>query len=299
SRSGAGHLEGTRPPQGGAATCWPTHKAWPKRGVFFISIGVLGRSACVLTRVSQPFVGLRNFTYLCSVDPQSEPQLHSALRERRQDMRMRAVVSRIWAFILVAVVAAATVLGARSARAQPIDGVVQGGGGPIATATVTLWAAGQGAPRKLGETSTRDDGGFELRGVPQTADGEVLYLVARGGQPKVGGGSGANDTIGLMALLGAPPPAKVVVNELTTIASVWTAAQFLEGTALSGHALGLTIAAGNVPNFVDLGTGGWGEAIQGPLNSGQTPTMANVATLADLLSGCVTRVAPEACSQLF
>src|SRR5215475_2818690 len=107
-------------------------------------------------------------------------------------MRMRAVVSRIRAFILVAVLAAATVLGAGSARAQPIDGVVQGGGGPIATATVTLWAAGQGAPRKLGETSTRDDGGFALRGVPQTTNGKVLYLMTRNGQPKVGGGSGAN-----------------------------------------------------------------------------------------------------------
>jgi hypothetical protein len=211
---------------------------------------------------------------------------------------MRVVVSRIRVFILVAVLAVATVLGARSARAQHIDGVVQGGGGPIATATVTLWAAGQGAPRQLGETSTRDDGGFALRGVPQTAAGEVLYLVARGGQPQVGGGSGANDAMGWLALLGAPPPAQVVINECTTIASVWTAAQFLEGTALRGHALGLTIAAGNVPNFVDRGTGGWGEAIQGPLNSGQTPTMANVATLADLLSGCVTRVAHEACSQL-
>jgi outer membrane putative beta-barrel porin/alpha-amylase len=38
--------------------------------------------------------------------------------------------------------------------------------------------------------------------------------------------------------------------------------------------------------------------IQGPLNSGQTPTMANFATLADLLSGCVTRVSNDACSQL-
>src|SRR5262245_55952718 len=101
-----------------------------------------------------------------------------------------------------------------------------------------------------------------------------------------------------MALLGAKPPAKVVVNELTTIASVWTAAQFLEGTAMSGHALGLKIAAGNVPNFVDLGTGGWGEAIQGPLNSGQTPTMANFATLADLLSCCGTPVSHDPCSQL-
>src|SRR5437868_6000818 len=46
-----------------------------------------------------------------------------------------------------------------------------------------------------------------------------------------------------------------------------------------GHALGLKIAAGNVPSFIDLQTGGWGTAIQDPLNSGQTTTMANFATL--------------------
>ena len=49
----------------------------------------------------------------------------------------------------------------------------------------------------------------------------------------------------------------------------------------------------------DLQTGGWGDAIQGPLNGPQTPTMANFATLADLLSGCVTRVTADACNQLF
>jgi hypothetical protein len=205
----------------------------------------------------------------------------------------------IRAFILVAVLAAATVFGSSSARAQPIDGVVQGGGGPIANSTVTLWAAGQGAPRKLAETSTRDDGGFALAGVPQAADGAVLYLVARGGQPKVGGGSGANDAIGLLATLGAKPPARVTINEFATVASVWTHAQFLDGTAIAGHALGLRIAAGNVPNFVDLATGGWGSTIQDPLNSSQTPTMANFATLADVLAGCVTRVTPDACSKLF
>ena len=86
---------------------------------------------------------------------------------------------------------------------------------------------------------------------------------------------------------------------MTTVASVWTHAQFLDGTAIKGHALGLRIAAGNVPNFVDLQTGGWGTTIQDPLNSGQTPTMANFATLADVLSGCVTRVTPDACSKLF
>ena len=86
---------------------------------------------------------------------------------------------------------------------------------------------------------------------------------------------------------------------MTTIASVWTNAQFLDGAAIKGPALSLSIAAGNVPNFVDLQTGGWGGPIQDPLNSGQTPTMANFATLADALAGCATRVPPNACEMLF
>src|SRR5262249_6812118 len=36
-----------------------------------------------------------------------------------------------------------------------------------------------------------------------------------------------------------------------------------------------------------------------PLNSSQTPTMANFASLANLLSGCAVRVLPDACSKLF
>ena len=99
--------------------------------------------------------------------------------------------------------------------------------------------------------------------------------------------------------MGSKPPARVVINEMTTVASVWTHAQFIDGMTIKGAPLQLRIAAGNVPNFVDLETGGWGDAIQDPLNSSQTPTMANFATLADLLSACVTRVKADACSSLF
>ncbi len=121
--------------------------------------------------------------------------------------------------------------------------------------------------------------------------------MANGGEPKSGGGN--NPAIALLAVVGSKPPGSVVINEMTTVASVWTNAQFLDGWALKGHALGLRIAAGNVPNFVNLETGGWGGPIQDSLNSGQTPTMANFATLADLLSGCVTRVKANACDSLF
>src|SRR5262249_42887967 len=109
--------------------------------------------------------------------------------------------------------------------------------------------------------------------------------------------STSNPGLALMAVLGSGAPAKVVINEMATIASVWTHAQFLDGTVIKGSALGLGIAAGNVPNFVDLATGGYGVTIQDALNSSETPTMANFATLSSVLAGCVTQIKPDACSQ--
>ena len=41
---------------------------------------------------------------------------------------------------------------------------------------------------------------------------------------------------------------------MTTVASVWTHNQFIDGTAIKGQPLQLKIAAGNVPSFVDLQT---------------------------------------------
>ena len=88
-------------------------------------------------------------------------------------------------------------------------------------------------------------------------------------------------------------------HEFTTIAAVWTHNQFIDGTVIEGSPLALRIAAGNVANFVDLATGGYGTAIQDGLNSSQTPTMANFATLANLLAGCTTQVTADACAKLF
>ncbi|HEX7977038.1 MAG TPA: hypothetical protein VF461_00440, partial [Gemmatimonadaceae bacterium] len=101
------------------------------------------------------------------------------------------------------------------------------------------------------------------------------------------------------AVLPVDRPTNVVVNEFSTVASVWTSLQFLTGDGMNGHDIGPRIAAANVANFVDLSTGGWGAAIQDPLNSGQTSTMANFATLANVLSACVTRVTSDACGKLF
>jgi hypothetical protein len=176
-----------------------------------------------------------------------------------------------------------------------VEGQVQAGGGPVANSAVSLWGASSGEPRQLAQVRTNGDGRFEINSQDTPSGDVILYLVAKGGQPTVNKSRGDNPAIALLSVLGNTPPAKVGINEMTTVASVWTNAQFIDCTAIKE----LKIAAGNVPSFVDLQTGGWGSTIQDPLNSVQTPTMANFATLADLLSGCATRVKADACDRLF
>jgi len=100
-----------------------------------------------------------------------------------------------------------------------------------------------------------------------------------------------------MTTLGPVPPQFVTINELTTVASVWTAVQFLDGTTLSGKPLGLRIATGNVPNLVDLKSGGLGAVIQNPLNSSRTSSLAKLNTLGILLSACISSA--QQCERLF
>ena len=117
-----------------------------------------------------------------------------------------------------------------------IEGQVQAGGGPLASSNVTLWAASSGEPRQLAQTTSGSDGSFVLS-TPDTLGADVsLYLVAKGGQATVNQGSADNPAIALLTVLGNTPPAKVVINEMTTVASVWTNAQFLDGAALKGYA---------------------------------------------------------------
>jgi hypothetical protein len=188
---------------------------------------------------------------------------------------------------------------AQVVAAEVFRGQVLGGGSPIANSMVTLWAATGSAPAQLGQSRTGANGRFTLNGAAPPAKDASLYLVAKGGTPAASKIGGANSAIALMSVVGAKPPPTVTINEMTTIASIWTHAQFIDAAAIKGQALSLRIAAGNVPSLVDLASGGWGAAIQDPLNGPQTPTMATFATLADALAGCVNRVTTDACAQLF
>ena len=201
--------------------------------------------------------------------------------------------------LLCALAACGVISSAPAFAADTLKGQVLGAGAPIANSTVTLFAASAGAPRQLAQARTGADGRFILNPRSAPARDATLYLVARGGQRTAGKGSGSNPAIALMTVLGSTPPAEVTINEMTTVASVWTHNQFIDSTGIRGHTLGLKIAAGNAPSFVDLATGGWGTVIQDPLNSSQSPTMANFASLADVLAACITRLTPDACDKLF
>src|SRR5215467_8933722 len=133
-----------------------------------------------------------------------------------------------------------------------IEGQVQAGGGPLANSTVTLWAASTADPRQLAQTTTSSDGRFQIDSQETIGADVTLYLVAKGGEAAVNKDSGDNPAVALLSVLGNTPPSTVVINEMTTVASVWTNAQFIDGEAINGNAPGLGIAAGNVPNFVDL-----------------------------------------------
>jgi hypothetical protein len=167
-------------------------------------------------------------------------------------------------------------------------GRVQCASGPIAGSTVTLYAADDGNPMQLAQGKTGDDGTFKLDVDAEKLKGadKVFYVVARGGTPK--SGKGPNDAIALLTVLGTTLPKAVTINELTTVASTFTAARFIQGEAISGKPLGLRIAAGNVPNLVDPETGGWGNVVLDPLNSTQTTSLANLNTLGSLLTAYFT-----------
>src|SRR5271165_2359890 len=80
------------------------------------------------------------------------------------------------------------------AAAADLSGSVQGAGQPIAGSTVTVYAAGTGAPAQLAQGKTDDSGAFTLAVDSAPAD-SVLYVVAKGGTPKAATAKGPNDAI--------------------------------------------------------------------------------------------------------
>lgn len=190
-----------------------------------------------------------------------------------------------------------------------LKGKLLGGQFPVTGSEVQLYAAGSSgygshAKALLTPAVTTDQNGeFDIPYGTYTcpSNGALTYLVATGGDPGLGSD---NPAIALMATLGscgniANLPS-VVINEVTTVASVWALAPFLGAGAQVGssstNARGLANAFANVNNLADLGTG-LTPGTSAPANA-VIPT-AKINTLANIVAACINSDGTTACKPLF
>jgi hypothetical protein len=213
-----------------------------------------------------------------------------------------------------------------------VSGTAHGGQQAIVGAAVTLWAAGTtgtgaagyGANATLVGTTTTVAGGafnFDVAGISICTPGQYLYITATGGDA----GSGINNNIALMAAIPQPCSSAtggqfVVVNEVSTVAAVWSLQQFMKispGTAIpwmigapSTNVTGLANAFTGVAQLVNLSTGLSAASIT---SNTVTSTIAGVTytttiapdfktinTLADILAYCINATtAGTSCPNLF
>jgi hypothetical protein len=186
-----------------------------------------------------------------------------------------------------------------------LQGKVYGGQQPLYGATVYLYAAGStgygsaypyanGAKSLLGShvVTTDATGSFNITGdysCPSAAT--EVYLEAVGGTPD-GALADANNNVIMLAALGPcgnlSQATYITMNELTTVASVWSLAPFMTGPSNIGtkasNAVGLTNAFSTVNTLVNIA---YGQVNTTSLPAGATIPAAELNTLADILAACV------------
>ena len=207
-----------------------------------------------------------------------------------QSRAARALLTPVLSIVVVGIGLMALSASKRGPRLiGELAGRVVIAGRPVIGAAVSLNMATAGKPTALAHATTGSDGNFTLEITEPRPDPKGdLYVLVEGGRATADGDRDPNGGLTLLAVLGATLPKRVTVNELTTVASAFTNAQFIHGSEIRGNALSLRIAAGNVPNFVDVETGGWGEVLLDPINSTQTTTLATLNTLASLITAYAT-----------
>jgi hypothetical protein len=161
------------------------------------------------------------------------------------------------------------------------------------------------APKSLlrGAAITNANGAFSIPSTyscPSTTS--LLYVVAEGGQTV--SETSANAAAWLMSPVGQcgsiTASTSIVINEVTTVASVWALSPFLSPGGNVGssstNTQGLTNAFRTAANLVNLSTGvspGTG------LPSNVTVASAKLNTLANALASCAGSIGGSACGPLF
>jgi hypothetical protein len=159
-----------------------------------------------------------------------------------------------------------------------MNGVVRSGSdrNPLANATVTLHHVSGGQSAEVARTTTSDSGSFSMAPVVASSGDHFYYAIADLG-----------DGVVLMTILGASIPEYIVINELTTVAAAYSAAQLLNGTGIQASTLALNIVAAMNANLIDLSTGGASSVMTSSPNGDQTNACRSLMSLANFLTTAV------------
>jgi sugar lactone lactonase YvrE len=179
--------------------------------------------------------------------------------------------------------------GVASAQAATLAGTVRSGDAALDHVRVELWSTGSmpGQAARLATGSADARGRFRVRYSEPSSSGAVLYVTA-----SRGGG------VRLAATLGTPPsPRRIVVDELTTVATGFSQAQFVRSGRIGGPPPGPQNAALMAANLADVRTGGVSPVLLGHPNGGETSTLRKFRSLANALARCARRAL--ACPRLY
>lgn len=250
--------------------------------------------------------------------------------ERREIPRISALLPLLILLCLCAGLIAGcggtATLSTSGAPGTTFNGIVYGGQQPVTGAMVYLYAAGSTGPGSAstsllnpsasgvstddngnGYVATDSSGNFNITGDWSCAHGtDQVYILALKGNPGLANGTD-NSALALMAGLGTCSSLVstypyIVIDEVTTVASVWALRPFMADATHIGasatNTAGLSNAFAQVPNIVDIATG---QALtKTPAGNGTVP-QSKIDTLADILAPCVnsTSGASTACGSLF
>jgi hypothetical protein len=142
---------------------------------------------------------------------------------------------------------------------------------------VTLYEATEFAPIALDQTTTDNSGQFQFT-INRDNSNSIFFIEAE-----------LQRDITFLAILGKKLPEYVVINEITSVASSYSMAQFYRQGYIAGDAFRLQIAAQMYGNIVDGATGQISEVLRTPPNADETNSHRLTNSIANVLSACIQR----------
>jgi trimeric autotransporter adhesin len=177
-------------------------------------------------------------------------------------------------------------------------GLVHGGQQPVTGSTIQLYAVGttgdgSASTPLLSPAPVSDaDGGFNISGTYSCpSSSSLVYIVASGGNPGLPPGTN-NGALSLMAALGPcgnlSASTFIIINELTTVAAVYSLAPYMTSPSAVGSAPGDAAAlAGAFTLASQLANTATGTTPGTGVPTGTSVPVAQINTIGDIVASCI------------